>query len=66
MLNDILFSSRTEEWATPQKFYDELNNEFNFVVDVAATKENAKAPLFFTKKTDGLKQSWDVGGGGFL
>ena len=62
MINDVMFSSRTEEWETPQKFYDELNKEFNFTVDVAATKDNAKAPLYFTKEIDGLKQSWNVGG----
>ena len=53
-----LFSSRTEEWETPQYVYDKLNEEFNFDIDVCATSKNAKAPFYYTKDTDGLKQDW--------
>lgn len=44
--------------ATPQSFFDELNNEFNFTLDPCATKENAKCNKFYTKEQDGLKQDW--------
>lgn len=47
-----------EEWATPQGLYDLLDARFHFVLDAAATKENAKAPYYFTKKEDALQQSW--------
>lgn len=53
-----LFSSRTDEWATPQALYDELNREFNFTLDPCATSANAKCERYFTKEQDGLKQSW--------
>lgn len=59
MINKGLMTSKTDEWATPQAFFDELNKEFNFELDVCATKENAKCAKYFTKKQDGLAQNWD-------
>lgn len=58
MINKSLFSSKTNEWATPQAFFDELDKEFHFTLDPCATKENAKCPKFFTQEDDGLKQDW--------
>lgn len=55
----VHFSSKTNEWATPQAFFDELNKEFNFTLDPCATPENAKCNKFFTEENDGLSQSWD-------
>lgn len=55
---NIHFSSKTEEWATPQSFFDKLNEEFRFDLDPCATVENAKCAKFFTKEEDGLKQPW--------
>ena len=45
-------------WATPQPFFDALNNEFNFTIDVAALPNTAKCSRFFTPEIDGLKQDW--------
>ena len=42
MINSSLFSSKKEEWETPQDFFDELNKEFNFELDACANEENAK------------------------
>jgi phage N-6-adenine-methyltransferase len=53
-----LFSSRSDEWATPPAVFDALNKEFSFAFDVCATRENAKCRLFYTKEVDGLKQEW--------
>lgn len=53
-----MFSSSTDLWATPQDFFDHLNAEFNFDVDVCATPDNAKCDIYFTKEQDGLVQSW--------
>lgn len=58
MLTKGLFSSTTDEWATPNYIFDELNKTFQFTLDVCATKENAKCSKFFTKEDNGLKQSW--------
>jgi site-specific DNA-methyltransferase (adenine-specific) len=40
-----LFSSNSDEWETPQDFFDKLNNEFNFSVDLACTPENKKCRI---------------------
>ena len=53
-----MFSSNSDLWATPQDFYNQLNEEFNFDIDVCATPDNAKCDKFFTKEQDGLLQSW--------
>jgi phage N-6-adenine-methyltransferase len=58
MISPTLYSSRSEEWPTPQEFYDKLNDEFNFTLDPCATKENAKCKRFFTKEEQGLIQDW--------
>lgn len=58
MINDAMFSSNTNEWATPQAFFDELDKEFNFSLDPCATPQNAKCARYFTKEIDGLAQSW--------
>src|SRR3990167_9984200 len=53
-----VFSSKSNEWITPQDFFDELDREFHFTLDVCATKKNAKCELYFTKETDGLSEDW--------
>lgn len=55
---NIHFSSATDLWATPQDFFDKLNAEFNFDLDVCATPENAKCARYFTEDDDGLAQEW--------
>ena len=57
-MNSVLFSSTKGEWATPQAFFDKLNEEFSFTLDACALPENAKCQLFFTPKDDGLVQNW--------
>lgn len=37
----------------------------HFAPDAAATEKTAKCPLYFTPETDGLSQSWNVGGSVF-
>lgn len=58
MVDKVLFSSNSNEWATPQALFDELNSEFNFTLDPCATPENAKCNTFFTKEDDGLRKEW--------
>jgi site-specific DNA-methyltransferase (adenine-specific) len=58
MINSGLFTSNTDQWATPQDFFDKLNDEFHFDLDVCATPENAKCEKYFTKDDDGLSQQW--------
>jgi len=58
MNTEVMFSSATDLWATPQSFFDQLNAEFHFNLDPCATPENAKCTKFFTKEIDGLRQNW--------
>ena len=58
MITTGLFTSNTPEWATPQDFFDKLDEEFHFDLDVCATPENAKCEKYFTKDDDGLSQQW--------
>lgn len=58
MNTEVMFSSKTDMWATPQDFFDKLNEEFDFNVDVCAIPENAKCEKFFSPEVDGLKQEW--------
>jgi phage N-6-adenine-methyltransferase len=51
-------SSRSDDYATPQAFFDELNREFHFTLDVCANGENAKCARYFSREQDGLKHPW--------
>ena len=53
-----MFSSTSDEWATPQSLFDKLNAEFNFEVDLAATAENTKCTSFYSLEMDSLSQHW--------
>ena len=64
-MNKALLSSVNMEWCTPQDFFDKLDAEFHFVLDAAATEKSKKCARYFTPETDGLSQSWDVGGAVF-
>lgn len=55
---NVHFSSKTDIWATPQDFFDALDAEFGFDVDVCALPENAKCALYYSPEQDGLKQEW--------
>lgn len=58
MVSSVLYSSNTELWGTPQKFFDDLNKEFDFDLDPCALPSNAKCARYFTPKEDGLAQDW--------
>ena len=57
-MNDAMFSSKTDLWATPQSFFDDLDSEFGFELDVCALPSNAKCERYFTPADDGLSQTW--------
>lgn len=58
MINNALFTSNSDEWATPQDVFDKLNCEFHFDLDPCATANNHKADWYFTAEQDGLDQNW--------
>lgn len=57
-VNKVHFSSRSNEWATPQSFFDRLNEEFRFDLDPCCTTESAKCSTFYTEADDGLVKPW--------
>jgi len=52
-ISKALYSSRSEEWATPQAFFDALDAEFHFDLDAAATSDNAKCSRYLTRADRG-------------
>ena len=61
MISPALFSSETDQWATPAALFSELDREFHFNLDPCADAHNHKCAKYFTKEDNGLSQSW--GGG---
>tara|TARA_R100000306_G_C4255724_1_gene82715 strand:- start:54 stop:488 length:435 start_codon:yes stop_codon:yes gene_type:complete len=55
---ELFFSSKTDQWSTPNELFNTLNKEFQFTLDPCATKENAKCKKYYTKKENGLIQDW--------
>lgn len=57
-ISPVLYSSRSEEWATPAEFFAALNDEFRFTLDPCATRRNAKCRTYYTKADNGLVRDW--------
>lgn len=58
MNTEVMFSSKTDQWATPEDFFTELNKEFNFTLDPCADEYNHKCAKYFTASQNGLVQNW--------
>lgn len=57
-MNKALLSSEKLDWCTPADFFAELDQEFHFNLDPAATDKSAKCARYFTPTDDGLKENW--------
>ena len=57
-MNTVHFSSKSNCWETPKEFFQALDAEFHFTIDVCALPENAKCDTFYTPEDDGLAQPW--------
>lgn len=57
-MNEALLSSKNLNWCTPPEFFSELDREFHFNLDPAATDKSAKCANYFTPADDGLKADW--------
>jgi phage N-6-adenine-methyltransferase len=53
-INNSWYTSNREDWATPQDFFDRMNNEFSFDIDVCANENNAKCDQYYDIEKDGL------------
>ena len=57
-MNKVHFSSETIYWETPRAFFEKINEEFEFRLDVCANTQNAKCFRFFSEEDNGLLQEW--------
>ncbi|MGX4601692.1 DNA N-6-adenine-methyltransferase [Faecalimicrobium sp. JNUCC 81] len=55
---DVMFSSKDQTWETPIDFFNKVNLEFKFDIDVCATSKNTKCIKYFSPSDDGLNQDW--------
>ncbi len=58
MKHTAAFMSTSEDWETPQEVFDFWNHEYQFDLDAAASHDNAKCALYFTKESDALSRPW--------
>lgn len=58
MNTHTLFSSAKQDWTTPRWLFDQLDAEFHFTLDAAASPENALCPHYYTEADDALRQPW--------
>lgn len=58
MKTEVLFSSKSDEWATPPEVFQELDREFHFDLDPCATAENHKCEKYYSREENGLLKDW--------
>ena len=58
MNTDLMFSSQSDNWATPQDFFEKINKEFDFNLDPCADEINHKCEKYYTREQNGLDFSW--------
>jgi len=47
-----------DHWQTPRPLFDELDREFGFQLDAAASESNALCASYLTEEDDALQLSW--------
>ena len=55
---EVHYSSKSNEWGTPQDLFDQLDEVYQFTLDPCATPDNAKCLKYYTKEEDGLSKDW--------
>ena len=63
-LSSVVFSRQRDDWETPPDLFAQLDAEFRFTCDAAATATNTKCPRYFGPDspwvTDALAVSWNI------
>ncbi len=57
-IRKVMFSSVRNDHRTLREFFNQLNSEFNFSLDVCADSSNAKVRKFLSEGDDGLRKPW--------
>ena len=55
---NTIFSSKSNEWTTPQDFYDKLNDKYEFTLDPCCTSVTKKCTKYYTEQDNGLSKDW--------
>ena len=58
MLSTALFSSESENWATPIDLFKSLDYVFNFTLDPCSGADNFKCEKHYTIDDNGLSKDW--------
>jgi phage N-6-adenine-methyltransferase len=58
MIDKVHFSSIKPDYETPKSFFDEINKEFDFDIDVAASNDNYKVNKYYTLYENALNKKW--------
>lgn len=64
MNTNVMFSGKTDAWATPKAFFAELDKEFHFDLDPCADEFNHKCEKYYTIADNGFLKEW--GGIGYF
>lgn len=51
-------ASLSQEYETPDPLFDQLNNEFHFMIDICASESNHKLPNYYTKQQNCFTKDW--------
>jgi len=51
--------AQSDSWGTPLDLFRQLDDEFHFTLDTAASQQNTLCERFYTKEQDALKQPWE-------
>lgn len=54
-----MFSSEDMDAITPQDFFEQLNTEFEFEIDLAASEKNTKCEYYYDEEANSLVQPWE-------
>lgn len=55
---DGKFESARQDWTTPRKLFDEIDREFGFTLDAAASRDNALCDQFLSEDDDAMFCDW--------
>lgn len=57
-MNNVLFSSQSDNWRTPPGLFNYFNNLYHFTLDAAASPDNALCANYFDLNNSALGQDW--------
>ena len=60
MKTALMFSTGKDDWQTPPDLYAELNAEFNFDIDLAASRDNTLSETFYTERCSAFDACWSL------